>query len=206
MATLATYALTDLASVKESLGISSGDSSKDNLIIRKINQATDLIEAWCGLDNDHHFKQTTYTNEEYKGTGTNELFLKARPVTTLSAFDMRSSTENISDWDTVSTQDYFLNSNSGIVQGLFGLSNNYGGYRVTYTAGYSTIPSDLAEACVTLAAYLVDNSQTGSAVASKSEGQRSITYFQPQQGESLITQLGLDDLLSRYMMPSLAGW
>ena len=206
MASLLSYALTSVADVKETLGISSGDSSKNNLIIRKINQATDMIENWCGYDTDHHIKETTYSNEEYKGTGTTELVLKAKPVTAVSTFDMRSSVENISDWDNISTQDYFIDEHAGMLKGLSSLAEHYNLFRVSYTAGYSTIPSDLAEACVTLAAYMVENGTTGNTVKSRSEGRRSIEYFQPKQAESMITQLGIDDVLGRYMMPSLAGW
>lgn len=206
MATLYSYALITLADVKETLGISSGDSSKNNLIIRKINQATDIIEGWCGLDTDHHLAQTTYTDEEYDGTGTLELVLRAKPVTAVSSFQVRSNIENISDWDDIASTDYFINEHSGILEGLNSLAENYNLYRVSYTAGYSTIPADLAEACATLAAYLVENAQTGSGVKSKQEGSRKIEYHQPSQGDSLVTQLGIDDVLTRYMLPSLAGW
>ena len=37
MAQLLSYSLATVADVKESLGIDAGDTSKDNLIIRKIN-------------------------------------------------------------------------------------------------------------------------------------------------------------------------
>lgn len=204
MTAILSYALCGLTEVKESLGIA--DASKDNLIIRKINQATEMIENYCGLDNNHHFKQATYSNEEYKGTGTNELFLKVKPVTAVSDFSVRSSAENINDFDTISTEDYFIIQNSGILSTLFGLTELSSYYRVSYTGGFATIPSDLSEACVTLSAYLVDNSASGNAIKSKQEGRRGIEYFQPQQGQSLINQLGVDDILDRYIMPSLAGW
>lgn len=206
MAVLNTWALTTLADVKESLGISAGDTSKDNLIIRKINQATDAIENYCGLDTDHHLAETTYTNEEYDGTGTRELFLRAKPVTAVSNLAERGTTENSSDWSTISTSDYFIGEYSGLIKALFTFSTPYNLYRISYTAGFATIPSDLAEACVMLVAYLVDNSATGSAVKSKHEGRRSIEYFQPKENESLIKQLGIDDILDRYIAPSLAGW
>jgi hypothetical protein len=44
---LLSYALCSLFDVKESMGIASSDQSWDNLIIRKINQATRQIEAYC---------------------------------------------------------------------------------------------------------------------------------------------------------------
>lgn len=198
MADLSTYALTDLASVKESLGIASGNTSKDNLIIRKINQATDMIEAYSNLDNDHHFKETTYTNEEFNAPNSDELVLRARPVTTVSSLQARDTVSNQDDWTTIDTEDHFIDQRSGVIEGLYRFYGRWKRWRVTYTAGYSTIPSDLAEACVMLAAYLTENATSGVAVKRKQEGSREIEYFAPSQGESLFTQLGIDDALNKY--------
>lgn len=199
MASLLSYALTDLASVKETLGIASGNTSKDNLIIRKINQATDVIEGFCALAQGHHFKETTYTNEEYTGSGSNQLVLKMRPVSTVSSFQSRSTTTNDDDWDSVETELYFLDEDAGIIDLLFHQSSHWNIYRVSYTAGFSTIPADLAEACVILASYLVDNASSGSSVKRKKEGSREIEYFAPTQGDSLIEQLSIDDMIGKYV-------
>lgn len=77
-------------------------------------------------------------------------------------------------------------------------------HRVTYTAGYSTIPADLAEAAATLAAFWVENSTSGTNVKRKKEGQREIEYFDSNSSsggnnQSTIESLGLDDLLNRYV-------
>lgn len=203
MTAIASYALTSLADVKESLGITG--NSQNNLIIRKINQATDMIEAYCGKNNGQHFASTTYTNEEYDGTGTNQLILKNRPIITLTSFQQRSTTENISNWDDVDSSDYFTDTTAGVIDCVFHLSANWNLYRVTYTAGFATIPSDLAEACVMLACALVESASTGASVKRKTQGPKSIEYYDSVQGESLITQLGIDDMLQRYTdIPILA--
>lgn len=206
MADLLDYALTTVADVKETLGISAGNTSKDNLIKRKINQATRMIEAFCALPEDHHFKQATYTNEEYDGSGTNQLVLKMRPVTSITSFQYRDTPQSDSNFTDVDSELYFASdTDAGVIDLNFSQSGGWGGYRLTYVAGYATIPADLAEACVTLAAYLVENASSGTAVKSKQEGSRKIEYFQSQTGESLIEQLSLDDMLSRYVMyPVLA--
>jgi hypothetical protein len=203
MTALNSWALTSVADVKESLSIDAGDTTKDNLITRKINQATDMIESYCNLDNDHHFASTTYTNEEYDGSGTNQLSLRARPVITFTSLEQRSSTQNINDWVTLSSTDYFVDDNAGVIDALLGFYYRWNLYRVTYTAGYATIPSDLAEACATLAAFMVENGTTGVAVKRKNQGPKSIEYFQPMQGGSLIENLGLDDVLARYTNPPI---
>lgn len=200
MATLNSWALTTVADVKETLGIDAGDSSKNNLIIRKINQATDMIEGWCGLAVDHHFKSQTYTEEEYDSNSSNQLVFLQRPVTAITSFQVRNTFDNTNSWDDIDSSLYFNNvpNNSGILELGFGQSGGYNHYRVTYTAGYTTIPSDLAEACVILAGYLVENAATGTAVKKKQEGARSIEYFDTQGSGSLVESLGLDDMLSRY--------
>lgn len=137
MATLVSWALTSVADVKESLGIDSGDHTKDNLIIRKINQATEMIEGFCGLSYNHHFAETTYTNEEYDGTGSNQLSLKARPVSSISSFQRRLGSQNISDWQDIDSIFYFSDLSSGVIDLGFYEGTGWNSYRVTYTAGYN---------------------------------------------------------------------
>lgn len=197
MTAIASYALTSVADVKESLGITG--TSQDNLITRKINQATDMIEAFCGKNNGQHFASTTYTSEEYDGTGTSQLILRNNPVISLSNFSERNTTQNSNDWTTIDTQDYFVDLTAGVIDCRFGILNYWNLYKVTYVAGFATIPSDLAEACVMLACALVESASTGASVKKKTQGPKTIEYYDSVQGESLITQLGIDDMLQRYV-------
>lgn len=194
MASLLSYALTTVADVKELLDIDSGDHSKDNLIIRKINQATIMIERYTG----RRFKETTYTDEEYDSTGTDQLVLKQRPISAIT-LSSRDTSLNEQDWDTVDSNLIFSDSESGIVRLLFNQTGRWGRYKVTYTAGYATIPEDIAEACATLAAFLVQNGTAGTVVKSKQEGQRKIEYFDSQPSKNnLFEQLGIDEILNSY--------
>ena len=206
MADILDHALTDVASVKESLGIASGDTSKDNLITRKINQATLIIEGFCGLANGYHFKQATYTDDLYDATDSDTIVLRMRPVTTFTSLARRNGSESNSSFDTVDTDFYFVDLASGVIELLFAATGRWNTYKATYVAGYQTIPADLAEACVTMSCFFVENSASGTAVKKKQEGSRSIEYFQASSGtnESVITQLGLDDTLSRYKRYTLA--
>lgn len=204
MAELVSYALTTLADVKESLGIDAGDTSQDNLIKRKINYATAVIENFCNLSIGHHFKETTYTDELYTGTGTNQLSLLMRPITSFTSLSFSNNPENISSFNAADSEDYFIDENSGLLNLNFSNNRWWDSFKVTYTAGYATIPADLAEACVSLASYFVENSASGTAVKRKREGQREIEYFQPSSSgsngtNSVIDQLGLDEILSRYI-------
>jgi len=200
MAELLDYALCTLADVKESLDIPSSDTSKDNLITRKINQATLMIENYCG----RRFKLTTYTNEEYDATGTDQLILRQRPVDTAYTFSFgyRDTTLNDDDWSTSDTNLYFVDANSGVMDLNFISFGHWNRFRVSYRAGYSTIPADIAEACATLSAYLTDSGTSGTNVKKKQEGGRSIEYFDPKAGSTstadIFDMLNLTGTLNAY--------
>lgn len=205
MAELLSFALTDVPSVKETLGISGGDTSKDNLVKRQINRATLNIETFCNLPRDHHFKQTTYTDEVYQGNGSNQLVLKMRPVISITSFQRHDSSESDASYSNVESDSYYSDLSSGTLDLLFGQNYGFGAYRVTYVAGYATIPADLAEACVALAAFYVENSVSGTNVKKKQEGSRSIEYFQQAGAASIIEELGIDDTLNRYINYQVGG-
>lgn len=198
MANLLAYALTTVSDVKESLGIPSSDITKDNLIIRKINAATLAIEKYCG----RHFALSTYTNEEYNSTQTDQLILRQRPITALSSFNIRDSGLNISSFELIDPKLYFYDADSGVVDMLFNAYGRWNRYQVTYSAGYTTIPEDLAEACASLASYYVTNAagtQVGSAL--KREGQRELRYANNNNllsFDNIIAQLGIDGIINSY--------
>lgn len=201
MASILSYALCSLADVKESLGISSSDTSWDNLCIRKINQATRQIEKYC----NRRFAETTYTDEEYNATGLDQLVLKNYPVTDTVTFSIkeRDTGLNENSFDTIDTELYFVDNDSGVINSTFRFNGHWKRYRVTYSAGYATIPDDLAEACAGLAAYYTLNADTSDVgVQEKQEGQRRIKYSnnvnQPKTFMTICQQLGIDETLNEY--------
>lgn len=196
MAALLSYALTNLADVKESLGIASADQSWDNLIVRKINQATLQIENYCG----RRFKETAYTEELYNASNTNQLVLRNRPIIGDITLGVRDTSLNSDDWEDVESDLIYADTSSGVVNLNFRAIGSWGRYRVTYTAGYATIPEDLAEACAILASYYVLNADTGSVGMSlKREGQREVRYdSQTLSFDKLTQQLGIDEIINSY--------
>lgn len=200
MASLLSYALTNLSDVKESLGIPSSDTSKDNLIIRSINKATLAIENYTG----RRFKKTTYTNEVYNGTGVNQIVLRQRPliVDGDNPFTISSRTTplNENSFETLDTERYFRDDDSGVINLTYSAINGWGTITVTYTAGYDTIPEDLAEACVDLACYYVNNAGAGEiGVLEKQEGQRRVRYGNSQNTfYSICQNLGIDQIIDSY--------
>lgn len=196
MASLLSYALTTKADVKESLGIASSTTTYDNLIIRKINQATRAIEGYCG----RRFALTTYSNVEYDATNVDVLILRQRPITTFTSLEIRNSGFNISSWDAIDSDLYFVDTNAGVIELNFNASGRWNRYRVSYTAGYGTIPEDLAEACASLAAYYVNNADGSDVgVSKKKEGQREVMYSSGNLTfKSLVQNLGVDSILDLY--------
>lgn len=196
MATLKVYALTNEADVKESLNIPSSNHTYDNLIIRKINQATAMIENYCG----RRFKETTYTDEIYNAPGYDQLVLKQRPISEVT-LKARDTSLNEVDFETLDSNLFFVDADSGVLDLNFNTAGHWGRYAVTYTAGYATIPDDLAEAAAQLSAYLVTNADSATVgVKSKQEGQRKIDYSQAgiKGGQDLFAQLGIDDIINSY--------
>lgn len=197
MATLQLYALTTVADVKESLNIASSVTKYDNLIIRKINQATAMIENYCG----RRFKATNYTDELYNASGTDQLVLKQRPIIGSLTLKVRDTALNENDFETVESDLYFADNPSGVIDLLFRSSGRWGRYAATYRAGYETIPDDLAEAAASLAAFLVNNADSSTVgLKSKQEGQRKVDYSNiPLSGVlDVFQRLGIDELINSY--------
>jgi len=194
--TLESYALIALDDVKESLGIS--DASKDNILTRYINYATDLIEKYC---NNRRFKETTYTDEEVNGSGTHYLNLKHFPVTSITKLEYRTSSDySASDFDQVDTSDYILeSSDSGMIYFPRGFVRGTRNYRVTYIAGYATIPHDLEEACGQLVSYLYKNAGKTEGIKSETLGRYSVTYDKDSSAD-LFKKAGVFDILQFYRM------
>ena len=207
MTALAANALTTVADVKESMGIASSDNTQDNLITRKINQASAMIERYCGRS----FIAAIYT-EYYDGGGGDELTLRNYPVNSVASLSYRNTSSNENDFTVYETTDYFIDSAAGRLKSIGSWWGNFDAWKVVYNAGYTTIPSDLAEACATLAAYLANSntSTTGTGIKSKQEGQRKIEYFDPNTAgsggtDSILAQLGLDDILDTYADIGFSG-
>lgn len=161
-----------------------------------------MIERYCSLPRGHHFIETDYEDEEYNGTGTTELVLRSWPIDEDCEITLqeRSTTQNLDDWETVDSDLYHVDRSSAIITALFTFRRRPHLYRVTYTAGFDTIPSDLAEAAATLAGYLAESSNAGSgaSIKRKREGQREIEFHAPDSNDSLFQSLGIDEILNSY--------
>jgi uncharacterized phiE125 gp8 family phage protein len=208
MPALVDYALTSLSTAKEYLGISG--TSKDDLIRRLINASTEYIENYC----KRRFISTTHTNEMYDGNNYSEIQLKNYPIVSVSSLQYRDSLDYSGggSWESVNASDYYYEADTGrvyVVSGNLsfesgisqrGFNHGFRNWRVTYIAGYATIPYDLEEACLQLINYLYKNAKA-KGVHSERLGEYAITWFQTG-ATSAIKELGIDDILDAYRTPT----
>lgn len=189
---LVSYALVTVGDAKTFLGLSG--SGHDELITQLINQATDYIERKC----QRRFASTAYSQEEYDGTGTVELVLKQFPVVSFTSLERNQVPDNTDSWETVDADDYWVENASGIITKTSKFYKGTRNYRVSYTAGYSTIPYDLQFACCLLVGE-VFNARKGMGLRSESLGDHSVVFEATGQANPR-----LNEILSLYRKPSLA--
>ena len=132
--------ITTLAEVYEFLSISG--SPDDDLIQTLIDRKTVEFQSWCRVDS---FYVDDYT-EYYDGDGSSYLFVKNLPINSIALI------ADDSDWvwgaDTTGTLTDFriVEKNNIVYQSYFneGLQN----IKITYNAGYSSIPLDMKESLI----------------------------------------------------------
>lgn len=136
--------LTTLENLKEYLRIETTDD--DTLLQKIITRTSDWIQKYCA----RNFIAQDYT-EQYNGDGTNTLLVKQYPVNSIaSAYD---DTSREFGADTAITVSELVIDDGGII--IFDTNRFSAGYKnvkITYNAGYATIPQDLEEACLKLCA------------------------------------------------------
>lgn len=182
---LNSYSWTTVARQKIFQGITG--STNDSVIEALINAGTDFLESELG---GRRIKQTTYANEEYDGTGSNQLILSNWPVAsgTTPTLQRRTTSQNEDSWETENTTDYKTNTTTGIIS--FTTNRVFlaipAHYRVTYQAGYdfdnaATYLSDagagdLELACWMLIRDLFNQKNTSGNIKSESIGNYSVEF------------------------------
>lgn len=136
-------ALSTVARAKSYMGVTG--STKDLLIQMLLLSVTQFIQdTYC----KRKFKRQTYTNELYSSKGGKRLWLKARPIIagTSVILQKRTNATNTNDWQTIDSENYFVNYEAGNLELIryndewLGLGSEFipgvQNYRVTYTGGY----------------------------------------------------------------------
>ena len=175
-------ASTDLATaaaVKAYMNISgSGD---DALIASLIGYVSEAIEKYCRRE----FASKTHT-EYHDGGGFSKLLLNHRPIISVTSvhddLDRAFAAASLIDSD-----DYISRDQEGIIEWLHSSSTfpSTAAYfadgqlnvKVVYVAGYATIPSDLALACMMLVSKLFTRGkQHADGIKSEGDGVYTVIY------------------------------
>lgn len=181
--------LTNLTRVKLHLGIT--DNGEDALLQQLMSEAEAAVKLFTRRRLDQH----TITNEYYDGPGRQVLILNQRPVT--SVVDVRVDANGMSgqsatgfDSNSVWTQgvDFYArrltedekNPGELIAAGSEWGSvwpEGIGNIRVSYVAGYSTIPEDVQYAVHSLIARMREDQEHGRPVISETLGSYSYSLL-----------------------------
>lgn len=201
-----TNGLTTVDRVKTFLGITVADYN--TILERLINQVSDFVAHYC----DRTFRETVNTNELYDGTGTGKMMLKNYPISSTATFvlEERTSSQNVSSFDLIDTNLYFIDYNTGIIELTSG--NTFAefpqSYRITYTSGYdfdnvtpgATLESvglgDLEFAVWKLVSNAFKMRKDTSNVQSESIGDYSVTFR-----ASTMTNKEIKEILDYYTRP-----
>lgn len=145
------YALTTLVQLKAHLDITA--STWDTVLEQMIDGATDYIESMCG---QRRFKSTTYTAKLFDGSPASDrcirsIYLPHLPVTAVATVEYNIGTPSNPSWQEFLDDDWIFYEDRGEIRFASDLPVGRQNIRITYTAGYSTIPQDLEQLCIRLA-------------------------------------------------------
>lgn len=171
MTDILSYAIVSVGDLKNYMGIDT--PIYDEKLTMIVNAMTDYIESRCG----RRFKSTAYI-EYVNGDDSDALQMKQYPITAIASVEENSNTDNTGNWATLSSTEYFnigTDLDAGIIRKTCKTFKGTANYRVTYTAGYITLPSDLKYACYMLASEAFNRSRSAG-VKSESLGDHSITF------------------------------
>lgn len=190
-------ALTTLARTKSFLEISG--TSKDLILTMLILGASRYIQdTYLGKT----LKRTAYTNELYDGKGAKRLWVKNPPIVSGQTVTLqhRTTPNNENSWETISSENYFINYEGGYIElirdndtwdGLYStFKEGVQNYRLSYTGGYYLpidsqyqdgtddnldMPYDLEIAVLDFVSALYNQRQSGG-IKSQRVGDVSIEY------------------------------
>ena len=162
-------ALATIDQLKEYLGdVADKD---DALLTRIVNAASDALESYCGRT----FASTAHT-EYYDGTGTNTLVLRQFPIISIASF-LEGGAALTTGQDASATPDVLYYPETGrLVRPWFIFLPYRNWYKITYTAGFSSVPASIIQACLDLSAIMLrEKEHIG--LAQKTTGTQTVTYI-----------------------------
>jgi len=137
--------LTTLDAVHGWLGLDPSDATDDAQLATLITAASGFIRQYTGRD----FSSQTYT-EVRDGTGGIRLRLANTPI--LSVASLTIDGQAIPAGDAFQTRGYYITQALVSLNGYW-FCRGAGNVSVTYQAGYTVIPSEVAQACTELVGF-----------------------------------------------------
>jgi len=132
------FNLTTTAKVKSFLDITA--ATYDTILDTLCNSLTSWIENYCG---GRRFKSTEYTQELYDGDDfKRSLKINNYPIIAWTKIEFNAGTTANPDWTEYEASDYEKYDTSGMIW-FDRLEKGKRNIRITYEAGYETIPYDL---------------------------------------------------------------
>ena len=137
---MAAIDLTTLTTAKEWLQTT--DTSSDALISRLISSSSRSI---CNYLNRNDLHSQSYS-EAYNGTGTSRLCPVNYPITAVASVSIDGT--SVPKASSFTAAGYRFSDTTIILNGGQKFSRGLENIEIVYTAGYSTIPEDIVQACV----------------------------------------------------------
>lgn len=135
-------ALCTLSEAKEYADITT--TTNDTLLTNLISRVSTEIETYC----DRIFSSASYI-DYHDGSGNDKLYTDHYPIITGEGVEVWDDTEW--DWETtdlIDSNDYMIIDDRGIFLQSSIFVDGTKNVKVSYTAGYDTIPTDLTQVCI----------------------------------------------------------
>ncbi len=149
-----------------------------------LDKTVGRIEGYC----HRTFPTTVYTDEEYSGLANDVIILRNYPVTAFTRLQHRSNQV----WADVVATSYRLDLDDGLIYhrtGAFTAGNL--NYRATFTAGYVTIPAELHDLCLDIAAQYYYSGGRDPRLKSDRLGMYARSLFEGELGSGLEGRMNL---------------
>lgn len=171
--------ITTLELVKEFLGIT--DTSKDTFLRHLITRASRFIKTYTGRE----YASTTYTEEVHSGNGYQKLYLDHYPIISVTEVKEDDVALDSDEYEILSEEGAIFRE-AGWTGGSLAMADTLStepdpyaetrNLKVTYTAGWASIPDDIVQACLQLVALWYTGANSAGIERETTPGGYSVTY------------------------------
>jgi uncharacterized phiE125 gp8 family phage protein len=179
-------ALVTLAQGKTYLKIPALDLTQDSMVEFFINASSDYIES----ETDRMLKSQSHT-EYHDGKKSNILVLREFPVTAIASVKLDNTGKFSGSETLVDPENYTIGDEGNSLYYRGYLPSGYRNIQVIYTAGLTTIPADLQNACLWAMTYyyqMRENRDIGRSAKGKGDESVSILQEMPPEVKNVVAR------------------